>query len=177
MLPGVLFLVIGIIQRRIQLERWPDKFQMPMYAKLALFLSVAYLAGHVLAAIYFLPFDSWRVWQARRRAENRGQVTGEPTPEEMYYKARNPGMFADTDRGRFLALLRGALAVALLGGGLMFCEPRTWVFQFLVGAGIITALSAYSGGLHQARVRDIAVSAARRIQEEAAEQPADLAFR
>ena len=177
LLPGILFLVIGIIQRRIQLERWPESFQMPVFAKLALFLGMAYLGGHVLAAIYFLPFDSWRVWQARRRAKTRGQVIGEPTPEEMYYKARNPGMFADTDRGRFLTLLRGALAVALVAGGFMFCEPRTWVFRFLVGAGVVTALSAYSGGLHQARVRDIAVNAARRLQEETEEQPADLAYR
>jgi hypothetical protein len=137
-----------------------------VWLKAVVFLTASYVIGHVLAAIFFLP---WDLYSAQKFfAEWRAAVAQDDTKantDAAYYRYLYPFMFNEADRRETLTVLRLCLAVSLIVVAFIL-GFSTRLFPWSLGFGIFMLFNASISRLVAGRSLKTAIKASERAKDD-----------
>ena len=177
-IPGLAFIaMVGPLLSRNPME---SVIASPNWISVIVLLGTSYLAGHVLAALGFIVLYPER-WRQEREPTGHGHHSrkrpehdAKSLEEALYYRYVYPQLFTELDRRDTIQLLRIALSVALLLGGIInlgAClaahEPAPLPYLAWIGAALAGAIllwNAKSGKDHIGELRRATVAAAKHAE-------------
>lgn len=200
-LPGGVFLGIGLISKRITLFDLRNvllPYQPPAWAVLILLVAACYIVGEILASAAYMPIAFRKRWQWQSQKQYLYPLSEQPAAFEVWRKAnaakvdllkdnptevtgdlleirmRHPELFVESDRRETLMLLGGSLAMALLGGSLVFYVLKLRPLPLFVLAGILVLLQFFTAPSHLRRVRAAIREAAAKVKTSASKPDPDF---
>jgi hypothetical protein len=157
-IPGAVLLGSFYYFERPDLSRLPQTIHQSVWIKIVIFVTAAYVVGHVLAAIGYTLYDC-KDWLAKRRAASKMPVThlGHKKVEEekerreekrkseiidsLYFRYLYPSMFIEADRRETLTILRVTLSIALIA---IVCLPDSPTI-LRIGSLVLGILLLFNG--------------------------------
>jgi hypothetical protein len=150
-LPGLIFLVIGLIWKSPFLDQVRlrvEDFDFPIWLQVLVGLVICYTIGHVMAAIAYFRYNKWvRKYEHPRKALFAKQKLSE---EITYFarlvqvRGRHPELVIEYERQSTMTQLRGTTGTAMIVGFFIFCahwppwliDVSAWMVLF---AGVLLA--------------------------------------
>jgi len=143
--PGAVFLAIGALNKDFSLQNFHDKFLslLPTWIVVTVGLAACYAIGHVLSAIAYFFFNTWKwpLGQGKHTSAKQPSKSG-PTlssPELILARERHPELMAEAERQSVMTQLRGSTGVAMVLGPLVFGPFRSnisYSYWMLILAGL-----------------------------------------
>ena len=177
--PGGVFFVVGLITGKISLAKissWLQPWQPRGWAAAFLAVWAAYIMGHVLVTIVYLPIDllkcyyAYRIKHARNHQEAKEytakleSVPTEVTAPMLTIRESHPGFFGTLDRRETMAMLAGATGGALVVGTAIFGRPWDYSCWMLALVGVALLLDFATAMPHLQRVREAIIAADRAMK-------------
>jgi len=166
-LPGGLFLGIGIVSGKLNLERVSEMFgpyHPPKWAATLFLAGGCYLAGHVLAAIAFLRADLWTLFHLND-PDWLAEYPREVNARDLYLRHYFPEIFGEVDRRQRVATLLWSSAAALLIGWLVFYIFHPGFADVVIWTAILVFLDAVTVTSYLSRARKAIHAAGLAIEE------------
>ena len=168
-LPGLVFLGIGVLSRRMSLQTIHDlliPYDPPWWARAALLVAAAYAIGHILAAIAYFRIDMWKMYLSWRKSPTLAQHPTEVHAEDLYYRHYYPDLYAERNRRETISVLSFSMVAALFLGWVVFCWLQLTLCTVVGWSALILFLDTLTTMSHLKRVRQATLDAGKTIKDE-----------
>ena len=120
-LPGTVFLLVGVLAKKLPLfalRGLLETYKFPIWLAVAAGIAVCYTIGHVMAAVAYIPYNTWRR-KNRERTDKEWEMIAK-SAAMIDIRGRHPELLTEFERQNIMTQLRGSTGTAMIFAYLAF---------------------------------------------------------
>jgi hypothetical protein len=136
-LPGAVFLLVGLLAKKLPLSGLRsllETYKVPLWLVVVAGVAACYTLGHLMAALAYVPFNTWRFSRKHHKTEKEKQAIAEAAAM-IDIRGRHPELLTEFERQNIMTQLRGSTGVALIFAYLAFYRSANLIGLVVLLAG------------------------------------------